>query len=138
MGQSWAQGKAPLSHSQSSGLLRPWFLAPPALSAMDFNLLLSPYGDLKYCTSIWLINLHNIPEHPVKLSKGKGKGSHNFPYFTDRGECDREVVQLSSLMSCGERQNEGPRSPKKGTHSLSSQSLFCCYNFLTKDFFFFF
>lgn len=90
-------------------------------------------GNLKYCTSIWLINLHNISEHPVKLSKGKGKGSHNFSYFTDRGECDREVVQLSSLMSCEERQNKGPRSPKKAMHSLSSQSLFCYYNFLTKD-----
>lgn len=65
-------------------------------------------GNLKYSPSSWLINLHNISEHPVKLSKGKGKGSHNFPYFTDKGDCDREVVQLSSLMSCGERQKKDP------------------------------
>lgn len=44
----------------------------------------------------------------MKLPKGKWKGSHNYPYFTERGDCDREAVQLSSLMSCGKRQKKNP------------------------------
>lgn len=109
--------KAPLCHSQKSqnwGILGLWLLAFgiwPLLLSEQWILIccsLSLEGSLKYSTSIWLINLHNIFEHPVKLSKGKGKGSHNYPYFTDRGDCDREVVQLSSLMSCGERQKKDP------------------------------
>lgn len=114
-GRYWqAQGKALPYHSQkseSSGWLRLWFLASgiwPLLLSEQWILICCflPVGNLKESTSIWLINLHNISEHPVKLSKGTGKGNHNFPYFTDKGDCDREVVQLSSLMSCGERQKK--------------------------------
>lgn len=42
----------------------------------------------------------------MKLSKGKGKGSNNYPHLTDRGDCDREVVQLQSLMNCREKQEK--------------------------------
>lgn len=73
-----------------------------------------PYGDLqalyKHLTLLIFITSLNTP---VKLSKGKGKSSDNYPYFTDREDCDRKVVQLGSLMSCGEREKKNPDLQKK-------------------------
>lgn len=86
-----------------------FYLTSPALGAMDFNLQLSPLWKARstlqaFGLLIFIISLNT----PVKLSKGKGKSSNNYPYFIDRGDGDRKVVQLSSLMSCGERQKKDP------------------------------
>lgn len=72
---------------------------------------------------------------PVKRSKGKGKSRDNYPYFTDRGDCDKKVVQLGSLMSCGKREKKNPDlQKKKDIHSSSPGPLVCFYGFLTKGF----
>lgn len=71
----------------------------------------------------------------MKLSKGKGKSSDNYPYFTDREDCDKKVVQLGSLMSCGEREKKNPDlQKKKKTSTPHLLDHVCFYGFLTKGF----
>lgn len=112
----WTWGKCLLPLTKKPGLeiaralvTDLWYLASPTLRAMDFNLQLSLFWEASstlqaFGLLIFIISLNT----PVKLSKGKGKSSNNYPYFTDRGDCDKKVVQLSSLMSCGERHKKDP------------------------------
>lgn len=98
--RSWKSQGSPLETGQSCS----------QSSGFQFAAL-SPMGSLQHSTSVWLIDLHYISEHPCGLPRGQRKGQR-LTYCTDK---ESSLVRLSSEL--WRKTDTGPRSPEKPIYS---------------------